>query len=176
MDTVSITTSRLVLNPLKEEDAERLFEYRSNPAIRRFQLFEPRTLEDARAFILASRSEGSDWCQLGIRLLDSGVLVGDLGIRLPVEQQAEVGVTVALDHQRQGIASEALVALLGHLFRVMSIYRVWASVDPRNEASMALFRRLGMRQEAHFRQSLWFKGEFADEVVFAILASEWTAG
>jgi RimJ/RimL family protein N-acetyltransferase len=30
-----------------------------------------------------------------------------------------------------------------------------------------------MRQEAHFRESLWFKGEWADDVVFAILESEW---
>ena len=38
---------------------------------------------------------------------------------------------------------------------------------------MALLRRVGMRQEAHFRESLWFKGEWADDVVFAILQSEW---
>jgi RimJ/RimL family protein N-acetyltransferase len=30
-----------------------------------------------------------------------------------------------------------------------------------------------MRQEAHFRKSLWFKGEWVDDVVFAVLASEW---
>ena len=36
-------------------------------------------------------------------------------------------------------------------------------------------KRLGMRQEAHFKESLWFKGEWADDVVFAILAREWGA-
>ena len=33
--------------------------------------------------------------------------------------------------------------------------------------------RLGMRQEAYFVQNEIFKGEWGDEVVFAILAHEW---
>jgi RimJ/RimL family protein N-acetyltransferase len=35
-------------------------------------------------------------------------------------------------------------------------------------------QRVGMRQEAHLVKSLWFKGEWADEVIFATLATEWT--
>jgi RimJ/RimL family protein N-acetyltransferase len=38
---------------------------------------------------------------------------------------------------------------------------------------MALLQAVGMRQEAHFRESLWFHGEWADDVVFAMLAGEW---
>jgi RimJ/RimL family protein N-acetyltransferase len=34
-------------------------------------------------------------------------------------------------------------------------------------------RRLGMRQEAHFRENEWFKGEWGSEFVFAILEDEW---
>jgi RimJ/RimL family protein N-acetyltransferase len=30
-----------------------------------------------------------------------------------------------------------------------------------------------MRQEAHFRQSLPWRGEWADDVIFALLRSEW---
>jgi RimJ/RimL family protein N-acetyltransferase len=30
-----------------------------------------------------------------------------------------------------------------------------------------------MRQEAHFRESLLFRGEWVDDVVFALLAREW---
>jgi len=51
---------------------------------------------------------------------------------------------------------------------------VRAELDPRNDASIALCRRLGMREEAHFVEDMWFKGEWADTGVYAILASEWT--
>ena len=43
----------------------------------------------------------------------------------------------------------------------------------RYQPSVALLERVGMRKEAHFRKSIWFKGEWADDMVFAILASEW---
>jgi RimJ/RimL family protein N-acetyltransferase len=36
-------------------------------------------------------------------------------------------------------------------------------------------RRLGMRQEAHLRENELFKGEWGDDVVFAILRREWEA-
>ena len=55
-------------------------------------------------------------------------------------------------------------------------HRVRAVLDPRNTPSAALCRRLGMRQEAHFVEDLWFKGEWGDTAVYAILAREWTAG
>jgi RimJ/RimL family protein N-acetyltransferase len=64
--------------------------------------------------------------------------------------------------------------LLGYLFGPLQRHRVFASVDPRNKASVALPQRVGMRQEAHVRESLWFKGQWADDVVFAVLAREWS--
>lgn len=32
-----------------------------------------------------------------------------------------------------------------------------------------------MRQEAHHRESLWFRGEWVDDVIFALLDHEWQA-
>ena len=50
-------------------------------------------------------------------------------------------------------------AVLEFLFGSMLVHRVFASVDPRNKASVRLLAILGMRRQAHFLQSLWFKGE-----------------
>ena len=50
-----------------------------------------------------------------------------------------------------------------------------ANLDPRNDASAALCRRLGMREEAHFVEDIWFKGEWADSAIYAILDREWRA-
>lgn len=76
--------------------------------------------------------------------------------------------------QGRGLATEAVVGLLDCLFVRLGKHRVVASVDPRNLASVRLLKRLGMREEAHFRESLLFKGDWVDDAVFAILASEWT--
>ena len=58
-------------------------------------------------------------------------------------------------------------------FGALDMHRVYGCTDGRNDASAALMRRLGMRQEAHFRENEIFKGEWGDELVFAILADEW---
>jgi RimJ/RimL family protein N-acetyltransferase len=65
------------------------------------------------------------------------------------------------------------MALLEFLFAKLAKHRVFASVDPRNTAAIALFTRVGMRKEAHFIQSLWLNGEWVDDVIFAMLEREW---
>lgn len=48
-------------------------------------------------------------------------------------------------------------------------------VDGRNDASLRLCARLGMRREAELLSNEWFKGEWTDEIDFALLDSEWLA-
>jgi RimJ/RimL family protein N-acetyltransferase len=38
-----------------------------------------------------------------------------------------------------------------------------------------LAERLGLRREAHFVQNEMFKGEWTDEIVYAVLAEQWRA-
>jgi RimJ/RimL family protein N-acetyltransferase len=108
---------------------------------------------------------------------DDDLLLGDIMIRLRSREhrQAEVGFCFHPDHQGQGYASEAARAMLRLAFEAGGMHRVFGSADARNTASAALMARLGMRQEAHLRESEVFKGEWGDEVVFAILEDEWRA-
>lgn len=173
-----IVTGRLILSRLSAADSVALFSYRRLPEVSRYQNWEPQSLGDAAEFIDGLATVEFDtpgtWFQFGIRLRESGDLVGDFGVHfLEDGQQAEIGVTLAPEWQGLGLGSEALIAVLDCLFGPMGKHRVVASVDPRNTPSVTLMRRVGMRQEAHFRQSLRFKGEWVDDVVFAALGPEW---
>ena len=174
-----ISTQRLRLTSLVASDAPALFEYRSDPDVCRYQSFEPGSLADAEAFIAGLKLDTFDtpgtWFQFAIRNLDSDQLIGDIGAHFLIEdpRQVEIGFTVSPAFQGQGFGAEAVSGLLNFLLRNFGKHRVFASVDPRNEASVKLLRRLGMRQEAHFVQSLWFKGEWVDDMIFGVLESEW---
>jgi RimJ/RimL family protein N-acetyltransferase len=111
-----------------------------------------------------------------LRRLDNGELVGDIGLHfLPDDdRQVELGVTVSPRHQRGGLATEATSAVIEFLFRDLQKHRVMASVDPANEAVRRLLDRLGFRQEAHFRQSLRVGDTWVDDMIYAVLRSEWT--
>jgi RimJ/RimL family protein N-acetyltransferase len=174
-------TPRLRLDALHPADAEALFGYRADPAVSRFQSWRPASVAETADFI--GRQAGTlldtpdSWFQRAIRLRQDGVLIGDLGIHLPAEAEGSVefGVSIAPAHQGNGYASEAVRAVFELVFGQLGRHRIHASVDPRNLASMTMLRALGMRQEAHHRESLWLHGEWVDDVVFALLASEWRA-
>jgi RimJ/RimL family protein N-acetyltransferase len=178
---VNITTSRLRLDALQPSDAGALFGYRGDPEVSRFQGWRPASVAEAAAFIerqtSASLGTPDSWFQRAIRLHESGTLIGDLGIHLPAEAEGsiEFGVTIAPAHQGRGYACESMRAMFELVFGQLGGHRIHASVDPRNLASMAMLRALGMRQEAHHRESLWLHGEWVDDVVFALLAGEWRA-
>ncbi len=173
-----IETARLSLARLCAADAEALYGYRSRPEVCRYQSWEPRTLAEVVAFIESLRAvpfgSPGTWFQLGIRWRETGALIGDLGVHfLDDGAQVEIGFTVAPDAQGKGVGTDAVTGLLDYLFGPLGKHRAFASADPRNERSLRLLQRLGLRQEAHFVKSICFKGEWADDVVFAILASEW---
>ena len=172
-------TARLQVDALLPADAQGLFACRADPEVARYQGWCPADLAEAREFIEAqpSSSPSHGWFQRAIRLREGGVLVGDLGVCLPEDPHASVefGVSIAPSHQGRGYSSETVRALFGFVFEQCGHHRIHASVDPRNLASMTMLRALGMRQEAHHRESLWFKDEWVDDVIFAVLDHEWRA-
>jgi RimJ/RimL family protein N-acetyltransferase len=175
-----ILTDRLCLRCLRPDDADKMFAYRSDPGVTEFQSWEPKSLEEVQSFISSMSERDFDapgWYQIGIALCSDDEIIGDCGIHVAETDSriVEIGITIAPAFQLQGYASEALNAVLALLFGKLGKHRVFASVDPRNLPSMALMKRIGLRQEGHFVQSLWFKDSWVDDVVFAMLFSEWRA-
>ena len=66
--------------------------------------------------------------------------------------------------------------LLTYLFAMRGKHRITAYCDSRNAASIALLERLAMRREGHLRESTWAKGEWTDDLVYALLHDEWQPG
>jgi RimJ/RimL family protein N-acetyltransferase len=110
-----------------------------------------------------------------MELRDGGTMIGDVGLTWLSErrQQGEIGFVVHPDFHGRGLAREGATEILRLGFEHFGLHRVIGRCDPRNEASARLMRRLGMRQEAHFVQNEIFKGDWGDELVFAMLAAEW---
>jgi RimJ/RimL family protein N-acetyltransferase len=180
-DFISLDTPRLALRRLSTADSDIMFAYRSDPDVARYQSWEKPDRRAIRALCAEMEDLPVDqpgtWFQLAIVLRETDTMIGDIGLHFQEndQQQVEVGFTLAPVYQGKGYAAEALTAVLDYLFYNLNKHRVFASIDPRNHASEALLERVGMRKEAHFRESLWFKGEWADDIVYALLQREWKA-
>lgn len=176
-----LTTSRLIIRRLAPSDSTALFHIRSQPAITQFQIWEPQSVDEVSAFIARQvkldLGEPDTWFQLGITLKKSGQLIGDCGLHFLENDshQTEIGINLAPNQQGNGYATETLTAVFDFLFSNLGKHRVFAATDPDNERTIKLFSRLGMRQEAHFLESYWFKGRWTDDLIFGILRREWQA-
>jgi aminoglycoside 6'-N-acetyltransferase len=175
---VIAVTDHLVLRLMANGDAPALAAYRSDPVQARYQSWEtPYTVDSARALIAEMREvrfgQPGVWLQVAIETARR--VIGDVAVRVDGDDSrlAEVGFTLAADAQGRGFATEALRAVMSLLFTEHGKHRITAECDARNDRSVALLERVGMRREAHHRKSAWWKGEWTDEYVYAILAEEW---
>lgn len=172
-------TPRLRLDRLGPSDAAGLYAYRGDDAVARYQGWKPASVADAEAFIAGQSGQPfaapDSWFQLAVREKDSSELIGDLGIHFPANPEGpiELGISLRPERQGRGYAREAMSAALDLAFGEWGYRRAVGSVDPRNVASIALLRSLGFRQEAHHVESYLFRGEWVDDVIFALLAREW---
>jgi len=174
-------TDRLVLRRFESDDVSSLAAYRSDPNVAQHQSWgTPFSEAQARVFIdslgAAHPDTPGECFQFAVVEAATGVHIGDVaaGIDADDPRLAKIGVTLAKSAQGQGYAAEALAGLLDYLFFERSKHRVTAECDTRNASSIALLERLGIRREAHHLSSAWYKGEWTDEYVYAVLASDWT--
>lgn len=173
-----IKTKRTVIRPIKLEDSEAVFNYRSDSKTNQFQGWIPKTLEEVNEFIHKNPAEFNvpeTWFQLVIIETNSDKIIGDIGIHFSDERnlQCEIGCTLNKAYQQKGFASETLQAVIDYLFTRLEKHRIFASLDPRNESSVNLMERLGFRKEAHFKRNLWLREKWVDDLVYALLKSEW---
>lgn len=177
-----IETERLRLRRFEIADLDGLADIQSRPEVARFLYWEPRGREEAEAslasLIAADEIAGEEQSiSLAVEPREGGPLLGYVSIwlRSLAHRQAEIGFVFHPDAQGRGYASEAARELLALAFERLGAHRVYGRTDARNHGSAALMRRLGMREEAHLREAEVFKGEWGDELVFAILEHEWRA-
>ncbi|BCJ47653.1 N-acetyltransferase [Actinoplanes ianthinogenes] len=178
--TYPISTARLTLRPVTPDDLDDVYAFQSRPDVVRWMLGTgPRTREQSRASVLAMASEDAlreEGDCLTLAAVTGGTVIGTVELvwRSRSERTAELGYVFHPGHGGRGLATEAATALLDWGFTELGLHRVVARCHGRNAASARLMARLGMRQEAHHVESYLFNGEWADQIVFAVLAREWT--
>lgn len=175
-----IRTERLLLRPYGRQDFEYLADVASRPEVVRYLYEEVRDRQEVSAELelrrrLRSIEKEGDRLLLVVQRTDDRTTVGDVNLHYASSRhrQGEVGWVFHPDHQGHGYATEAAGVMLRLGFIELGLHRIFARCDARNAASVRVMERLGMRREAHFVENEFFKGEWSDEFVYALLAAEW---
>ena len=138
---------------------------------------EPQTLDEKVALLRRFRGSfdlGDDFVY-GIFSRDERQVVGGTGLHTRVGAGAlEIGYWIRASQVGRGYAGEATAALTRVAFGVCRVDRVELRVDPANEKSLVVPRRLGFTEEATLRRRLPSErgGAARDVVVFTLFADE----
>ncbi len=178
--SLPIETDRLTLRRYVENDYDDLLKLQSNPDVTRFLLYDVRTPEQVKEALtgrLADVPMDTDGQALTVAVVlrDTGQHLGEatLFLNSAEHRTGEIGYVFHPESHGHGYAAEATVELLRLGFEELGLHRIIARLDARNTGSVKLLERLGLRQEAHFVLNEYLKGEWTDELVYAMLYSEW---
>ncbi|MBL7746761.1 MAG: GNAT family N-acetyltransferase [Chitinophagaceae bacterium] len=179
MNKLILHTERLLIRNLRASDLINFHAYRSNPEVTKYQGFDVFSMQQAEDFIKEQTDKEfgnpGEWVQYGMENKATGQLIGDCAIKLDGNDTrlAEIGITISPSEQKKGYAKEALLSILDYLFSLPDFHRVTETVDAANTASIQLLKSTGFRQEGHFIENIFFKGQWGSEYQFAMLKSEW---
>ncbi len=158
-----IRTERLLLRRATWDDLEAAHRLLSDPrAMRYWSRPEHETLEETRHWLRFLVEPAAD--SLDLLVEKDGEVIGKAG----AWQLPEVGFLLHPDHWGQGLAFEAMAAVIAHVeAEFPALPALTAEADPRNAASLRLLDRLGFRETHRAERTLLWKDEWCDSIYLA---------
>jgi ribosomal-protein-alanine N-acetyltransferase len=173
-----ITTPRLSLRWIAEDDVDALYEIFSDPQVVRYWAFGPLANREAAAAmqreIAESNLKETSW-KWGIALRENNRLIGTATLfNFSMSNgRAEIGYAMGRSYWGKRYMNEALTALIVHAFEAVKLRRLEADVDPRNAPSIRTLERLGFQREGFLRERWHVEGEIQDAYFYGLLKHEW---
>jgi len=162
--TKVIETPRLRLRRMTEADIPALYAIMRDPAVMRFWSTLPHTTEaETAAFVTrtiaaVAAGEADDFA-----ITRGGTVIGKAGLW----RGGEIGFLLGRAHWGQGLAAEALAAVIARAF-ARGVPEITADVDPENAACLRLLARLGFRETGRAQATFLIGDAWADSVYLAL--------
>ena len=180
MSKLLLKTERLTIRDFVEDDWRDIVETRTQEEVARYELWDTTTWAEREKVVERIREQRAlTFDMLGKYVEFAALLgkkaIGSVGVKRlsDTHKNAEVGWVFDARYWGRGYATEAARALMDWGFRTLKLHRITAVCDARNVPSYRLMERLGMRREAHHVKSFFSKGEWTDDLVYAVLKDEW---
>jgi len=172
----TLSTRRLHLRQFRADDAEAMHQCFADPEAMRFwdhsvHTKRVKTERAVRRFVNCTPSYYRFWAVADAKTDRCLGLVNyhDGHIR---NKRAAIGYIIDPAHQRKGIATEAISAMLDFCFGELGLHRLQAFIHPDNTASRRLVEKLGFRCEGRLRDNLRVGAGWRDDTLYALLATD----
>ena len=175
MSVPDLIGSRVRLRRPIEDDAQARHALGSDPNIHRLYggslaEFEPMTIESARAWVRRLLDQPYAW----IIELD-GRLIGEIRLHSlnEIDRRAALAVGIADPGALgRGAGTESIRLVLGFAFTTLQLHRISVRVLAYNTRAIAAYEKCGFAFEGRERESALVDGKWYDDIMMAILASD----
>lgn len=166
---MNLRTARLTLRRPALADAPALHRVMGNPAAMRYWSTLPHVgLSVTEAWLARSLTRDAALSAEFVIVLDNQVIGTAGGYVLP-----SVGMILHPDHWGKGLGTEAMIAVIAHIFATFAVNHLNADVDPRNVASLKLLTRLGFVQTGTATATFLLGEEWCDSIYLTLTRSDW---
>ena len=175
--SVTLTTQRLLLRPMRLTDADDVYAYARDPDWSRFlPLPSPYRRVHAEEYVAKSVLGPWDTRPTFAITMESRV-IGAIDVRINARDAvAELGYSVARSQWGRGLMAEAAGAVIDWAFADRCLAKVVARADILNRQSWRVMEKLGMRREGILRSAAPSDADPSvrqDVVTYSILREEW---
>ena len=174
LGTKQINTPRLLLRRFTIEDAPKMYgDWASDEEVTRYLLWTAHKSQEETESLLKSWIEDYKnaaaylWC---IEWKETAEPIGSIGVTKMIEQAqlVELGYFISRRYWHQGIATEALQAVMDFFFDEVGVNRVESRHDPRNPYSGKVMEACGMRYEGTRIEADFNNSGICDEVLYGL--------
>ena len=168
---MELKTARLILRPARADDLEAMHGVLSNVEATRWWSTPPHATPDQTRIWLDSMIEAPVDASDDFIVERDGRLIGKAGFwRLP-----EIGYILHPDAWGQRLATEALTAVIDHVFATRDVETLTADVDPENVASIRLLEKLGFEKTGEARATFLIGDQWKDSLYYGLSRLRWTS-
>jgi len=172
-----LETEQLLLRDMQQHDEDAFVSLSQDIKYQRFYSEEDCDPDKYRLltkqFIQQAQEMPRSSYQLAIEHKASGDFIGTICLRLESDKQASIGCGLSRAYQGSGLIVEAAKELAHFGFSNLDVHRIYAETISKNIAAIKLCESLGMKQEGYFSQHRYFKNQWWDTVVLAMLKQDW---
>ena len=161
---MEIRTDRLTLRRARESDLVEVNAIMAHPNAMQYWSTAPhRDLEQTRGWLKRMIDAPAGTSDDFLIELD-GRVIGEVG----ADPLPEFGFILHPDYWRRGLGYEAASAVIHHIFSTRAVGSLTADVDPRNEGSIGLLRKLGFQKTGEAPRTYCIAGEWVDSLYFKL--------
>ncbi|MDP5272949.1 GNAT family N-acetyltransferase [Chengkuizengella axinellae] len=169
---------QLKLRALNDSDIPTILKWYENADFLNFFSAEAAIPKQAHEFKKWTEASNSNEFRFAVRLKETDELIGMIEIDGVLWNHRTAWISMAIgdkENWSKGYGTEMLTLALRYAFSELNLYRLQLTVFEFNERAVALYEKLGFKQEGTYREFLEREGKRYDMFLYGLLRHEYHA-